>query len=59
MPIYRATVTYWYYSPPRGGRFKVYNYTITCNGRTESAVIAALRKKHPGKEFEIQEIQWK
>ena len=59
MPTYRARVTYWHSSPPRGSRIRVLNYTLDLQSRTESAILAALRKKHPGEEVTIQEYKWK
>lgn len=61
MPIYRATVTY-IRTPKTGNRLnriKTHKWPVTTQGRTESAVLAAVRKLHPDHEIEILEINWK
>lgn len=59
MPNYRAAVKYWLSTPGAGSRTRTSRTLFPLKGRTESAVLAELQKKHPGKEIVIVEIEWK
>jgi hypothetical protein len=53
---YKVSVTYTY---KKNGSNTQTSSTYDVEGKTESAVLARLRKQHPGCEFVIQKIEWR
>ena len=53
-----VSVSIKYKETSKSGHVDYCSNTVQVDGKTESAIIARLKRDHPDSEFELREIKW-